>query len=480
MLNYLKFSKDVLGMNSRNLDYIRSFNKKRAKETADHKLNSKKILKKNGLKVPDLIGKIETFKDVENFDWEKLPKSFVLKPNRGLGGEGIMVVYGKKKNGNWVKSDRQEVSIQDLKNHILNILEGNYSISGVVDSAFFEERVKILKLFKQYSYRGIPDIRVIVFNNTPVMAMLRLPTKESGGRANLHLGGICVGIDLNTGVTTTAITRNLATQQEFLIDQIPFTRLSLSGISMPCWKEILEMSVKAQQVTGIGFLGVDIMVDRDKGPVIAELNARPGLAIQIANLAALKYRLKKVEGLKINTVKKGVRVGRDLFGGEIEEDIEDMTGKKVIGIFEKVTLKNIKSGVSKEENAKIDTGAFSTSISTDLAKKMGYDEVVKIFDSYDSKAQIRLTLEQAKKLTRELKEKYLDKYDVLTNILIVKSSNGITVRPKIKIKIYIENEIIDSHATVHDRKDLKYKVIIGRQDLKNLIVDPSRIKRKNL
>ncbi|MBD3300266.1 MAG: hypothetical protein GF347_02860 [Candidatus Moranbacteria bacterium] len=478
IVTYLKQSKGILGMNSRNLQFIRPFNRKKAKKIADNKLLTKRILKKNKIRVPKLLGSINNYNDLKNFDWNKLPNSFVLKPNLGLGGEGIMVVFGRKKNGNWVKANRQEVTIEDLKNHILNILEGNYSISGVLDTAFFEERIKILKLFKPYSYRGIPDIRIIVFNNVPTMAMLRLPTKQSGGRSNLHLGGISVGIDLSTGVTTTAITKNLTTQQEYLIDYIENTRHSLSGIKIPFWKEILNMSVQAQQITNIGFLGIDIMIDRDRGPVVAELNSRPGLGIQIANLSPLKTRLNKVEGLKIKTIKRGVRVGQDLFGGEIEEDIEDMTGKKLLGIFESVRLKNPLKPLERVTKAKIDTGAYSTSISSELAKSLGYKDITEKFEKYYKNTNKEITIKEAEKLAKKLEEKYKEKFSLLHSVVHIVSSNGITVRPKVLIELELGGIKFETNANITQRKDLKCKVIMGRRDLKNYIVDPSKIKRK--
>ncbi|MBU2025551.1 MAG: sugar-transfer associated ATP-grasp domain-containing protein [Patescibacteria group bacterium] len=459
-------------MNSRNLDFVRPYNKREAKRIADNKLLTKRILRKNGIGVPKLLGKIKSLEELEAFAWEKLPNSFVLKPNKGLGGEGIMVVYGKKKNGNWVKATREEVSIQDLKNHIITILEGNYSLAGVKDVAFFEERIKILKLLKPYSFRGIPDIRVIVFNNVPVMAMLRLPTEQSGGRANLHLGGISTGIDLASGITTSSITKNLTTQREYLIDSLPGSRLALSGITIPHWKEILQMSVKAQQLTGIGYLGVDIMIDRDQGPVIAELNARPGLGIQVANLAPLKSRLEKVEGLKIKSIKKGVRVGQDLFGGEIEEDVEDMTGKKILGIYETITVINPKTSAFTKARAKIDTGAFSTSIDSDLVKKIGYEDIV---GEFEDERYINPHNDRASEIIKGIKTEYMDRFPLLADVVSVLSAHGRTIRPKIKVKITLGDVTFLSKATVAKRSGLKRKIIIGRKDLKNFIVNPGRI-----
>ena len=346
MLNYLRNSKKILGMNSRNLEFVRPFNKSGAKRMADDKLLSKKVLAKNDLPVPKLITKIKNHDQLENFDWSKLPDSFALKPNRGFGGEGILVVYSRKKPARnaslagassrsdagggtemaWVKADRSIITVEDIKSHIRNIIDGAYSLSGTPDIAFFEERLQLLKLFKPYAFKGIPDIRVIVFNKVPVMAMLRLPTKESGGKANLQQGAIGVGIDLATGTTTTAVVN-----KSKIIEYVPGTRLLLSGIKIPYWKDILRLAVRAQEISGLGFLGADIAIDRERGPVFFELNARPGLSIQIANLSGLKERLEKVVSLKIKSIERGVRVGMDLFGGEIEEELEYISVKKVIG-----------------------------------------------------------------------------------------------------------------------------------------------------
>ncbi|MFH0930048.1 MAG: sugar-transfer associated ATP-grasp domain-containing protein, partial [Candidatus Moraniibacteriota bacterium] len=318
MISFFGNSRKILGMNARNLQFIRPNNLRRAKRLADDKLLSKRVLKKADLPVPNLIAKIRSAEELENFDWGALPDSWVLKPNRGFGGEGILVVYGKKKSteNTWIKADGSLITIDDIKTHISNILDGSYSLSGVPDIAFFEERLKLLKLFKPYAFKGIPDIRIIVYNKVPMMAMLRLPTRESDGKANLQQGGVGVGIDMASGVTTTAVFR-----KNTIIEYLPGTRLVLSGIKIPYWKTILGLAVRAQEVSGLGFLGADIAIDRDRGPVFLELNARPGLSIQIANLDGLLGRLQRVEGLKIKTNEKGVTVGMNLFGGEIEEEI---------------------------------------------------------------------------------------------------------------------------------------------------------------
>jgi alpha-L-glutamate ligase-like protein len=431
MLNYLKKSKYVLGINARNLNYIRPSNTLRAIRIADNKLLTKKIIKKAGLPVLETYNIIERAKELKNFDWLNLPPAFTLKPNCGLGGQGVLVVYGRKKKfpHPWIKADGHLVYVKDLENHILNILEGTFSLIGLPDIAFFEERIKLLKLFKPYVHKGIPDIRVIVYNLVPIMAELRLPTKESSGRANLHLGGIGVGIDLGTGVTTTAI------HHDRFIDYAPGTRLLIKGLQIPEWKEILKLAIQAQEVSKVGFLGVDIAIDREKGPIIVELNAKPGLSIQIANLASLADRLKRVAGLKIKSIQKGVKIAKDLFGGEIEEELEEISGRKVIGINELVEIIDF-SGKRHPVWTKIDTGAYRTTICISLANHLGLNKIIKY-----------------KK---------------------VRSALGAEERPIVEFSFVLDKRTVFTEAFISDRAEMKYDMIIGRKDLKRFLVDPAK------
>lgn len=54
---------------------------------------------------------------------------------------------------------------------------------------------------------------------------------------------------------------------------------------------MLLMAAEAIEMTGLGYLGADFVLDKERGPVLLELNARPGLAIQIANRSGLRRRL---------------------------------------------------------------------------------------------------------------------------------------------------------------------------------------------
>ncbi len=430
MWNFLKKSKGFLGINERNIKYISPFNSKRAINIADSKILTKKILKKAGLPIAETYYILHNRKELKNFSWRNLPKSFVLKPNRGLGGEGIIVLYGKRKNQEcWIKADKTPLTVNDLNNHILAILDGDFSIINIPDAAIFEERIKIHPIFKPYSHKGIPDIRIIVFNNIPVMAQLRLPTPESGGTANLHRGGIGVGIDMANGITTHAVHRDR------LINTIPGSKLSFRGIKIPNWRELLQLAVEVQKATGLGFVGVDIAIDREKGPLILETNARPGLSIQIANIAPLGERLKRVIGLKTKNTPHAVRISRELFGGEIEEEIEEISGKKVIGIREKIKIFG-PNEKQYETIAKIDTGAYRTSLCYSVAEKLNLNKIIK-------KKSVRSAL-------------------------------GNEERDIVNLKFSLDNLLIDTEAFLARRENMKHDMIIGRKDIKKYLVDAAK------
>lgn len=136
-------------------------------------------------------------------------------------------------------------------------------------------------------------MRVIVFRGVPVMAMLRLPTSESDGKANLHTGGVGAGVDLSTGVTTHAVQHNQP------VSEHPDFLTTLNGLQLPGWEQVLELSTDiAKAVPKLGYVGVDIVIDETRGPTLLELNARPGISVQIANRRGLMMPLAKLHALK--------------------------------------------------------------------------------------------------------------------------------------------------------------------------------------
>ena len=171
------------------------------------------------------------------------------------------------------------------------VLSGLFSLGGNEDEALIQQRVVPDPVLEKISYQGTADIRVIVYRGEPIMAMLRLPTRASGGRANLHQGAIGAGVDIATGVTHHAVLQNRKAETH------PDTNESVIGFRVPYWPEILEMSRKVSRAVEMGYIGVDIVLDRARGPLLLEANARPGLAIQISNARGIAPELARVDRL---------------------------------------------------------------------------------------------------------------------------------------------------------------------------------------
>lgn len=461
-------------MNARNLEYLRPLNYKRAIRIADDKLQTKEALLAAEIPTPKLYGVIRDEQDLASFDWEKLPDNFVLKPTHGHGGGGIVVVFRRKQNGMWVGPAGREIAFFDLLTHIFNILDGQFSLANSPDSAFFEERIKISTSLKPYAFGGIPDIRVIVFNRIPVMSMLRLPTSKSDGKANLAVGGIGVGVDISTGVTTTAMMKSGFFEKRVEMDRHPDTNMPLAGVRIPYWDEILEIAIRCQDIVGLGYIGVDIALDKERGPMVLEVNARPGLSIQNANLAPLGERLRRVSGLKIKTLKKGVRLAKELFGGEIQEEVESITGRHVVGIFEDVLIEG-KDATTREAVAKIDTGAYSTSLDIELAKELGFGELIAAFERLSFEMDGVSLKDDDETIEKHFMKKYQDTHPDLQGIAFVRSSHGYSFRPKVAVTVTLSGKSTIAKANIVDRSGLRYRVIIGRRDLKSFLVDPQRV-----
>ena len=275
-------SQGVLGINQRNTDYIMRYNPRRLFPLVDDKLTTKSLAMQAGIEVPALYATIQINHEINALE-SLLDKhdEVVLKPAHGSGGNGILVLKGKI--GKFYKTASGDlISINSVKHYVANILSGMYSLGGLPDKAFLEYCVKFDPVFDSVSFKGVPDIRIIVFQGIPVAAMIRLPTSKSGGKANLHQGAIGVGIDLSTGVTTCAVSGNHITEIH------PDTGNSTRGLIIPQWEKILNIAIKCADTVGLGYLGVDMVLDSDLGPLMLELNARPGLNVQLANQIGLQ------------------------------------------------------------------------------------------------------------------------------------------------------------------------------------------------
>lgn len=267
----------VLGMNCRNYNIISKCNSRRLYPLVDDKVQTKILANKIGINTPKMIGVIEVQNEVKNLlDVVKGYKDFVVKPAHGSGGKGVLVIKSFN-DQEFMTTSGRVMQFSEVYQHISNILSGLYSLGGQYDVALFEELVHFSPQFKDYSYQGVPDVRVIVYKGYPAMSMMRLSTKASNGRANLHQGAVGVGLEITTGKSLKGVMWNKP------IEFHPDTNANLSTLEVPYWKEHLMIAAKGYEMTGLGYLGADIVLDEFKGPMMLELNARPGLAIQIAN-----------------------------------------------------------------------------------------------------------------------------------------------------------------------------------------------------
>lgn len=290
MFDFLK-KHGILGMNARLGSYILPFNKRKDYPLVDNKIEASKLAALHGIQGPNTHFLIHSFGDIKEAISKFPPLTpFVIKPNRGAMGKGILIVEKINDDGS-SETSKGRLEKRDLIRHLSHILNGMYSLGGLPDSVIIQEKLSIHKALAPYAYKGIPDIRVIVFKGYPVMSMMRLPTKMSQGRANLHQGAVGLGLGIGTGEVVSAIHKNI------FIRNHPDTNEDLYTLKIPNWREVLELASKCYNFTNMGYLGVDIVLDEKKGPLLLEINARPGLSIQVANRTGLVPRLEKIKDL---------------------------------------------------------------------------------------------------------------------------------------------------------------------------------------
>lgn len=280
--------REALGLNRRNQEFLAALNVPRLVGLVDHKVRTKEVLRRHGLPVPDTFGCYTRQRELGELAREaECRPQFVLKPARGAGGEGVVVIAGRQ-NGRLVKASGPSLGLADLVAHAADIIAGAFSLSQARDEAVLEYRLAPEPVLAGFSPGGIPDVRVVVVRGVPVMAMLRLPTRSSDGRANLHVGGVGVGLDLPSGRAVHAICR------ERPIALHPDTQQPLSALRVPNWEEILLFAAQSFDAIPLGYFGIDIVIDAHLGPSILELNARPGLGIQLANRRGLRRILEEL------------------------------------------------------------------------------------------------------------------------------------------------------------------------------------------
>ncbi len=296
----------VLGMNARIGSYMLPHNKRDDYPKVDDKVLTARHAKALGMPMPENYAVFDTFGSLKHLPEVLSPyPAFVIKPSRGALGNGIIVI-SQTREGMFIRVDGKREDLQSIRYHISHILSGFYSINGYPDRAIVQYKIATHRALQPLTASGVPDIRIIVYRGFPVMAMMRIPTKKSQGRANLHQGGIGVGINVVTGKTTGGV------EGTRIVHTHPDSGLELHDIPIPQWKKMLHLAVMGFELSGLGYLGADIALDDTKGPLLLELNARPGLSIQLANMIGLHKRLSLFNDISIAGLSPKERVKKAL------------------------------------------------------------------------------------------------------------------------------------------------------------------------
>ncbi len=416
-------------MNARNQLYV-PMNSPRAKSICKSKYATKLLLQNNNIPTAAIYGVLGTTEDIDDFDWHKLDKDFVIKPTNGHAGKGVTAFRRQHPDKeHWTDVIGETWSLDDIKLLCMDILSGQYSTHGSNHNVIIEERIPIHPKLLKYTYKGTPDVRVVVFNSVPVMAKLRLPTEESEGRANISQGAIMTGIDIATGITTYGVAHKREP-----IQYLPDSKLKLNGIKIPFWNDILKTAVRAARAAELVFTGVDLFIHKTKGPMVVELNAYPGLSIQTANRAGLRRRLERVQDLNVLSADHGVRIGQALFAESFADSIENKGELPIVDTGEPITLYG--DGKKKiESKALINTGRYRSAIASNLAKE-------------------------------------LDLIDV-DDLLWFQQVAGEGKRPVVELKFKLKNKTVETSVIVSKKLNRSpQKVEIGRKDLTGFVIRP--------
>lgn len=279
LLEYLRFrtilsSGPVLSINARNVAMVNTLNSPDLLELAADKVKSKDVLRRHNVPVADDLAVCGSHTQLDAMlQTADSLEAFALKPNRGSQGNGILIIK-ERDDGVFLTPGNRRLTLADLQHHVCEILAGSFSQDGSEDTAFIEPLLHQHAELDAIAALGLSDIRVILHKHEIVSAMLRMPTRLSGGKANLHQGALGLAIDLASGQVTHASMKGKS------VDVHPDTRCPLIGFQLPHWAETLMTARNASHAIPLGYIGVDICIDQARGPIVLEVNGRPGIEIQ--------------------------------------------------------------------------------------------------------------------------------------------------------------------------------------------------------
>jgi alpha-L-glutamate ligase-like protein len=264
----------IVGINRRNVQLVYPHNPRIDYCLADDKLLTKERMFRAGVPVPETLVACADLREIAGaLAVIEEQTDFVVKPARSSGGQGIIVVEKRLSPGRWRRAGGAEIDAAELRYHLANIIYGAFSRDRA-DRACVERRIRPHPFLETLWAEGLSDIRVLALEAEPILAMMRVPTSSSQGRANLHQGAVGLAIDIDTGRTCRAWHLGAP------VSRHPDTGRALLGTEVPVWNDILAVARSAAGAVPLGYLGVDLVLDASATPLVLELNARPGLEIQ--------------------------------------------------------------------------------------------------------------------------------------------------------------------------------------------------------
>lgn len=266
----------VMGINSRNIELVLSKNDPELLFLAADKLATKAVLERSKIATPATLLVFNNMSEVNRVTFSDLASftsGFALKPNKGSQGNGILIIR-KVEDNRFYDVDGSSYTITDIRQHIAEIVSGSFAQHGHDDKAYVEPLVLQHESLTNFSEFGLADIRIIVIDGVIVSAMLRIPTTRSSGKANLHQGAVGIGLEVSNGKMITATISGKE------ITHHPDNNQLLIGSELLYWTAICELSINVYNAIPLGYVGIDICIDRELGPLVLEVNGRPGIEIQ--------------------------------------------------------------------------------------------------------------------------------------------------------------------------------------------------------
>src|SRR5262245_2802866 len=107
----------ILGMNQRNAEYILDHNARQKFPLVDDKLRMRDLCLRIGVPTPTVHAAISCPSMLRRLPQLLAPlKDFVIKPNRGSGGRGILVIVDKD-GESFLRHNGERISLELLRQH---------------------------------------------------------------------------------------------------------------------------------------------------------------------------------------------------------------------------------------------------------------------------------------------------------------------------------------------------------------------------